>query len=747
MVTQVQSKFAKRGQYLAIGEVLADLRVQYGIKLGLAGILALFLTQLIRLDHANWAILTVMVMMNSHYVGATSIKAIMRVIGTVVGALLGVWLVGSYSSSPVIFLSISFVVIAIATYKFGQFPASQTPYAYFLVGNTLIAVVTYALSDPYNVWNIGINRALETLVGVASSLAVGSILWPRYAREEFVGATRSALEILDELIAEEMNAYLRQRRPSEEHLERMKATFVQRMSALRNLFRAAAGESTYFRLHVANYNAGITALVNLFQAALILERWLPTETPLLDRVRTETENFVAAVSEEFRILQAFRSPGQLIPTSRLSEAFDSLQSKYNGLRDDGTIISTPTEIGTSFLGHFAALRQVKEDLEIVRGMITGLPRVGHAPPPIKKGWNLVPQIDQFWLKTGLKGGLSVVIAFLLMRWIHPPGATALPLSAWLFTIGGRFSLRAGTSGDQRVFNRFVAAGLIYAIMFAVLVLLTPILVNYGMMNLTLFAILFVYGFCSARILGLNYWMQLALLGTSVFVALNPQVPVPTQNIYSSLIGLLTGLAIASVVSRLIWPVLPQRILRDDLLEIIAALKMILSAGNVSVKMQTRLAVLPVEARQAAQLIHINQDSATEKEKLERMIRGFQAVGAQLRQLVSERVALPAQVENVIRPRIKEMETEFMGMFERFASCFQKGDCREDFPTLEKAKHSLLQAAGEVREKGLLRQESFDVVVRSIDVVNRYLATADSFVECAERVRALRIDRYWGDWVL
>jgi hypothetical protein len=39
------------------------------------------------------------------------------------------------------------------------------------------------------------------------------------------------------------------------------------------------------------------------------------------------------------------------------------------------------------------------------------------------------------------------------------------------------------------------------------------------------------------------------------------------------------------------------------------------------------------------------------------------------------------------------------------------------------------------------------VVRSIDVVNRYLATADAFAECAQRVRVLRIDRYWGDWIL
>jgi hypothetical protein len=267
------------------------------------------------------------------------------------------------------------------------------------------------------------------------------------------------------------------------------------------------------------------------------------------------------------------------------------------------------------------------------------------------------------------------------------------------------------------------------------------------MNVTLFLILFLYGFFSARIQGLNYGMNLALLGASIFVALNPQVPVSTKTIYSSFLGLLTGLAIAAVISRVIWPVLPQRILRDDLLEILAAWRVILSSGDFSEKIQTRLAVIPVEARQAANLIYINQDSIVEKERLERMILRIQGAGARLRWLVRIRQELPAQVEALIRPRLKEMEAEFARLIDKFEHCFRIGDCRQDFPTLDRAKQSLLQAQGEVRERGLLRQETFDVVVRSIDVVNRYLATADAFAECAQRVRVLRIDRYWGDWIL
>src|SRR5262249_31108898 len=63
-----------------IRDLLSDVRVRYGIKLSLAGLLALFLTQILRLPDDAWAILTVLVMMLSQYVGSAAVKAITRVL-------------------------------------------------------------------------------------------------------------------------------------------------------------------------------------------------------------------------------------------------------------------------------------------------------------------------------------------------------------------------------------------------------------------------------------------------------------------------------------------------------------------------------------------------------------------------------------------------------------------------------------------------------------------------------------------
>jgi uncharacterized membrane protein YccC len=85
------------------------------------------------------------------------------------------------------------------------------------------------------------------------------------------------------------------------------------------------------------------------------------------------------------------------------------------------------------------------------------------------------------------------------------------------------------------------------------------------MNLVLFLILFTFGYCLAKIGAITFWIQMALLTISTFVGLDPQHPVPSLTIIETFLGMIAGLAIATVVGRLLWPTLPQTLLRDDLL--------------------------------------------------------------------------------------------------------------------------------------------------------------------------------------
>ena len=70
-----------------VGALLGDPAFRYGLKFGIAGVVAVFISLWARLDKPGWALFTVFVLMTAQYVGAIAEKSIFRLIGTVVGEI------------------------------------------------------------------------------------------------------------------------------------------------------------------------------------------------------------------------------------------------------------------------------------------------------------------------------------------------------------------------------------------------------------------------------------------------------------------------------------------------------------------------------------------------------------------------------------------------------------------------------------------------------------------------------------
>src|SRR5262245_59175625 len=182
-------------------------------------------------------------MMLSQYVGSAAVKAVTRVLGTIAGAILGVWLVGNYTSTPTIFLPVLFGVMAFATYKFGQIGPRQAPYSYFVLGVTTLVIATDGIAAPDKAWQLGLYRSEAILVGVISALLVSSILWPRYARSEFITSARQVLRSVNSLLSTQTNTDARAE-ITNAALSQIRQTFAERLAALNNLRQAGAREST-----------------------------------------------------------------------------------------------------------------------------------------------------------------------------------------------------------------------------------------------------------------------------------------------------------------------------------------------------------------------------------------------------------------------------------------------------------------------------------------------------------------------
>jgi p-hydroxybenzoic acid efflux pump subunit AaeB len=753
-------------------DLFGDLRVRHGFKLGLAGLLALLGTQALRVPNDYWAILTVMVLLNAQFVGAFAFKATMRVAGTIVGAIVGVWLASDYASTPAIFLSLFFLVMVLAGYNFGHVGARQVPYAYFLLGLTTLAIVTDGVTNPAQAWQTGLDRTEEIVIGIISALFVSTVIWPRYAREEFIEAARATLKTTKQLVSVHAQAYLNRADATE--IQALQRTFDQQLSRLRSLLQAGTRESTVLSARLVNYNAFMVSLTNFFQAGLDFSRHRG-EAWFLDHVHFEMEFLFAAMSDELDMLSSAGSPGKKLPSSLMNEAFAAFETKVNQMREQGMLHQAPLQTAIDIAGELAVVRSLRDELNNLGSAMEGLPRLGQPMPDdlsdialAKSGkphWDFLPTIDWFWMKIAMKGGLAVVIAVVFIKWIHPPGAGNVPAMAWTLTIMGRPFLLAGGSGDLRSFQTALRASLVLAACAALLLLTTPLLASYLAMSVALFVVLFAFGFLTARIQGITYWIQVAYLTVPAFVGLNPQAPVASQTIIDTFLGLIFGIWIGFVVGRLLWPVLPQRILRDDLVALCSQIKALLDGDPHPERIRAQLANLPVEALGVIRQIRLSGCSEEERTKLVALVRSLQTLVSRVSQLISRRPVLrsgstelaevlgeegnllPESTEQILRPQFERLEIEFKQMLDAFGECFRKGDWSREFPSVRGALTEMDRATQESRDRNLLEHLPREASLRILDFVDRYHAIADTLEECGRLTSSLRIERYWGDYGL
>ena len=733
-----------------VQDLLSDIRVRHGIKLGLAGLLALFLTQILRLPHSSWAILTVLVMMLSQYVGSAAVKAIMRVIGTIAGAIVGVWLVGNYTSTPVVFLPVLFVVMALASYKFGQYGQRQVPYSYFLLGLTTLVIATDGVAAPDQVWQLGLYRTEEILVGVISALLVSSILWPRYAREEFVAAARDTLRSVGPLVSAETKT---QARGSETNPVRadIHQTFAERLAALSSLRQAGARESSLFSAQLSHYDAWLVSLTSVFNGALYLRERPLADAPIVDRLREELEQVSRGIEEEIRILSAPGPIGEPLPASSLDAAFADLERKVAEVREQGFLVDQPIAAGITFGSHFAALRSLRDELNTLRSIRDGSLRPAQRLPELKRRSESRLTIDWFWLKIGIKGGLAAAIAVTLLMWIHPPGPAAIPLMAWAATILTRPYIQLGGTGDLRAFRNAFLGWLALAGCAVVLLATTPLLASYLAMNFSLFLVLFGFGFATAKITGITFGMELAFLIISAFVGLNPQQPVSSQTIIDTFVGLGIGLFVGTAVGRLIWPVLPQTVLRENLLGLLADVKALLSGHPHPEAVRIRLALRSIEAYQAVRLIPIpsrsKQERTQERERLRLLMMELQALAPRVHHLTALRNDLPQAAQPLLRLPLQRLNVEFTQLLDAFAVCVRTGSAPRGLLTLDATLAEMDEAVRQIRDRRILASYPVKVPLLTLDIVGRYHAVAFALNKIRSSIIDLQLNRYWGDYAL
>jgi uncharacterized membrane protein YccC len=178
------------------------------LRAALAISLAVLLARITKLEHSFWVVLGTLSVLRSNAL-ATGRTALLAIGGTVVGFAIAAALTLAMGTSTVALL----ITLPVAAFLAAYVPTVVS----FLVGQaafTLFVVVLFNLFQPQG-WQLGLLRLEDVGLGIAVSLIVAVLLWPRGAR----GQLRSALAALyraDAWCLEAAFGYLLGRRPRRE---------------------------------------------------------------------------------------------------------------------------------------------------------------------------------------------------------------------------------------------------------------------------------------------------------------------------------------------------------------------------------------------------------------------------------------------------------------------------------------------------------------------------------------------------
>lgn len=538
---------------LAACDVFEDQAVRSGIKWVLAGTLSLFFALLIKLEHPSWAVATAFLCMMPRYVGASGEKMVLRICGALAGAMLGYLITGSLQQSPVLFLLAMGTLVATCTMMAG---GTLIPYGFYQCAYTATIVAAQGLLDPQMSWRTGMDRCEEIVLGIVVTMIVTSCLWPRYARQEFLQSTRATVRVLEGLFQQRVDGFLT---ASTDELPNVFASVGARISNLQKMVRLGVLESAAFRRRQPQVEQVVAELGILSAAIANFGRTLPKESIFRDYVEPTARQLHRALAG---VMESLASGGD--PSLALAEADEFLEAyrlRIEQFRRDDAGKNLSLHDSLEHSGYAISICEIHASLTALAGLLAEIASEQHDGVPTllvqKFTW---PRRE--WIFVGLRGGLAVVIGLFLTDWFRPPGGDMLVVGTFLFA--GFVLHDTQPRGDLRVFDDLVRYSFYCLVFFLFLLLATPLMSSYAVMNLFFGALLFFCGYFFERGVFRTFEMFFLLLVTLILVGVNAQEPVEFQSISGPVLGLWLSLVLSCALRRLVWPARPQQSLHTCL---------------------------------------------------------------------------------------------------------------------------------------------------------------------------------------
>lgn len=339
--------------------LLAPPQVRFGIKTGMATVLAYFLTRGLGLEHWQWAVIAGLVAMQGTVADAIQ-SALNQIIGTILGAVLGIGIL--------YVLPGDMVWLGVALFGGVALASSLSRYSpRFNMASITIAVVLLAgagqagpVTDPVGV---GLSRMMEISIGVGSAMVISMVVWPvRLAdslRRDLSDQYQRCALFVDTLLSAFIN---RQKQVDEEMVEELAdKTWVNH----EQLLHVRKHESMVYQ-----YDHDMLAL-----QVQALDRAVQHLLPMMETLNDyEERGYDVIMAAELRLLAdaimaALRHMGGRTPAApapdlirNLTAMVDRTERRLGQLRDEGAMNRFNLHEIMQFFTFFHALRGMAADL-------------------------------------------------------------------------------------------------------------------------------------------------------------------------------------------------------------------------------------------------------------------------------------------------------------------------------------------------------------------------------------------------
>lgn len=314
-----------------------------------AGLIALLAAYALKLDHPQWAMMTVFIVAQP-VAGMVLAKGFYRLLGTLVGGMAAIGITTVFGTGPWVLVTVLALWIGICTFV-SSLLRNPEAYGAALAGYTAMIIGLPAFGQPHLVVDLAVARCAEIVLGIICAGLTSRLILPRLASNAIVSRLKRC--ILD-LATYAGGAFSGGDPATLSGLHRKLVADTQTLGEMRAYARLEA-PSFAPRSHPVRRTIG--QLLSALSAARALHSHTAPKNAALIPVRSELQALVSELAAK---------PGALDDTAPWVARLDAISAKARQMPD------APTDRGDDWVGTITRLTIAADFAEAFKQVLRGL---------------------------------------------------------------------------------------------------------------------------------------------------------------------------------------------------------------------------------------------------------------------------------------------------------------------------------------------------------------------------------------